>query len=389
MFSLAKFKWLGFDLDHTMVRYKLKALHSLIHSCLWKFLVQNAGYPEELAAKPLDWGLVHKGLLVDRQLGNILKLNRDNVVVSAFHGHKPLSHDEIVAAYPKPVQFDGHTDSRMWSMATFFEGSFPTVFATLVEYEDGRSATPSYAAHAQAVYDGVFFNFADWTRGWFFSAIAAEPAKFLHASPRTRSWLQDLQGSHRLALITNSLPEYTALLMDFALGAGWERLFSLVVFEAKKPGFWISPASAFETKLHAVDRTRKEVLPQPLTVLQEGKMYRLGSILSFTEAIGDDASAFCYFGDHLLYDVIVPKQHRSFAAVAIVEELEDDDLNAATSLWGSFFEARAPAGRLPSWWYHHARQACAFYAPSVEWIATHIDAALRLPAPAYKYGYTR
>jgi hypothetical protein len=64
MFSLAKFKWLGFDLgmnclsrfgltcpvDHTMVRYKLKALHSLIHSCLWKFLVQNAGYPEELAA---------------------------------------------------------------------------------------------------------------------------------------------------------------------------------------------------------------------------------------------------------------------------------------------------------------------------------------------------
>lgn len=61
-YSVDNYHWLGFDLgidglgfhqshlslDHTVVRYKLDAHHKLIHDCIWRYLVEMAGYPEAL-----------------------------------------------------------------------------------------------------------------------------------------------------------------------------------------------------------------------------------------------------------------------------------------------------------------------------------------------------
>ena len=51
-------------------------------------------------------------------------------------------------------------------------------------------------------------------------------------------------GSPRLALITNSHVDYSELLMRFAFGPDWRRLFDLVVFNAGKGHGFVHPLAA-------------------------------------------------------------------------------------------------------------------------------------------------
>ena len=50
----------------------------------------------------------------------------------------------------------------------------------------------------------------------------------------------------RLFLLTNSMPDYTKLLLDTAYGRDWPDLFHFCCFHARKPHFWINEETLFE-----------------------------------------------------------------------------------------------------------------------------------------------
>lgn len=75
----------------------------------------------------------------------------------------------------------------------------------------------------------MFFNYAQWDKGYFFREICTNPEKYLFKQPvhflcylrlickHVKNWLIELKKVHKkfLFLLTNSLPEYTDMLMQY------------------------------------------------------------------------------------------------------------------------------------------------------------------------------
>src|ERR1051325_4036223 len=66
---------IGFDMDYTLDRYKREQLERLAHLLTAEKLIKRR-YPDEILKLGYDPSFVIRGLMVDKQLGNILKIDR-------------------------------------------------------------------------------------------------------------------------------------------------------------------------------------------------------------------------------------------------------------------------------------------------------------------------
>src|SRR5437868_14823093 len=62
-------------------------------------LVAGRGYREELRNLKYDHEYVIRGLVVDKDYGNMFKMDRRNLVGRCYHGRRQLSLDERLALY--------------------------------------------------------------------------------------------------------------------------------------------------------------------------------------------------------------------------------------------------------------------------------------------------
>ena len=46
--SIKEYDWLGFDMDHTLVKYRRKEFYLLLHEAFSKYLVEELGYNEKI-----------------------------------------------------------------------------------------------------------------------------------------------------------------------------------------------------------------------------------------------------------------------------------------------------------------------------------------------------
>lgn len=180
--------------------------------------------------------------------------------------------------------------------------------------------------------------------GFYFVEIFTNPQKYLQKQKFTQQWLESLRARGvKLFLLTNSLPEYTDVLMSYSFGSDWPKLFDIVSVAAQKPLFFTQKRPFYAVQFPK-DRSFKQypgpeytVTPKPLTKSEVISMsfhhetqsvHSLinGSISSLLELLDFNPSRFCYFGDHLKNDVSIPKQFLKWNTVSIVEELEDIEL---------------------------------------------------------------
>ncbi|XP_029109581.1 5'-nucleotidase domain-containing protein 1 isoform X2 [Scleropages formosus] len=99
-FSLSECDVIGFDLDHTLCRYHLKETSRLIYESFARYLVEHKGYDKDLLTlSPATWDFCFKGLVVDLEDGNLIKLAQDGTVLRASHGTRHLSTEEIIKHY--------------------------------------------------------------------------------------------------------------------------------------------------------------------------------------------------------------------------------------------------------------------------------------------------
>ncbi|KPP79543.1 hypothetical protein Z043_100870 [Scleropages formosus] len=81
-FSLSECDVIGFDLDHTLCRYHLKETSRLIYESFARYLVEHKGYDKDLLTlSPATWDFCFKGLVVDLEDGNLIKLAQDGTVL--------------------------------------------------------------------------------------------------------------------------------------------------------------------------------------------------------------------------------------------------------------------------------------------------------------------
>lgn len=219
-------------------------------------VVKNNFYPEHLRTLPFRSQFLQKGLIIDKELGNVLFFNWESIIAphsivqvlkiaadrsihQAYHGTKRLTREQITTQYPTTsIPFDGHSTPRFWSLTTYFETNFAGVFVHIVDWVDQGGEVPVYDTHCQRIYDAVFWNFAEWNQGrWvgvsfflffllflllifygcrYFREVEKEPLKYVYPAKESRAWLAAVkEKGARLFLATNSVPEFVFFFFFF------------------------------------------------------------------------------------------------------------------------------------------------------------------------------
>jgi 5'-nucleotidase len=298
----------GFDMDYTLVHYDVHAWEARAYAHVQQRLLA-LGLP--VADLRFDPTLFARGLILDLQLGNIVKCNRFGYVTQAAHGTRMLAHDEQRRVYSQVwVEL---SEPRWVFLNTLFSLSESCLYAQLVELRDQGAifGDPDYADLYGLVGKGMD---AAHLEGQLKAEIIADPARFVPLDPELPRALLDLQQSgKRLFLATNSEWHYTRAMMGYTFDrylpqGGWRRLFDLVVVQARKPGFFDGKAP-FEPVAEADPAERA---------------LRGGHAQLVEQHFGVDGADILYVGDHVYADVHVSSRIRRWRTALVLRELEQE-----------------------------------------------------------------
>jgi HAD superfamily 5'-nucleotidase-like hydrolase len=304
-------------MDYTLVDYRVDAFEQMVYAQARERLASE-GWP--MAGLAFDGAMVTRGLVIDTELGNLVKANRFGFVKRAMHGTRMLDFAEQRDAYAQTLV--DLSDPRWVFLNTLFSLSEGCLFAQAVDLLD-RGALPrpyEYASlyrHVRARVD------AQHLEGHLKAEIAATPERYVVQDPEAALALLDQKAAgKKLLLITNSEWTFTAKMMAHAYdrhlpeGMTWRQLFDVVIVSARKPAFFTEQGPFFEV----VDETG---LLRPLTgPLHSGGVYLGGCAAQVERNLGISGDEILYVGDHMFGDVHVSKRTLSWRTALVLRELE-------------------------------------------------------------------
>ena len=317
---LAQIDWVGFDMDYTIAIYRQKAMDELSVLLSAERLVRK-GYPSVLNELDFDTGFPMRGLLVDKKLGNILKLDRHKVVTKGYHGQQELQSKEINELYGQNKL--STSDPRYHWIDTLFALCEVTSYAALVNalekkgepFDPERLFADVRQAIDQAHADGAVYE-----------AVTSRIKHYIDKDPLLSDCLHKLRSSgKRLFLLTNSPYHYTNDVMTYLLGdesdhyPDWKSYFDVVVCAAKKPLFFREGTPLLQRE---GTETHEAKLP-----LERGQVYEGGSLKTLEAALNIQGERVLYIGDHIYGDILRSKKDASWKTAFIVQEL-DRETNA-------------------------------------------------------------
>jgi HAD superfamily 5'-nucleotidase-like hydrolase len=304
---------IGFDMDYTLVHYFVEnwERHCFEHA---RANLAEIGLPVENLEFDPNFGV--RGLIIDRELGNLIKANRFGYVHQAAHGTDMLSYSDTRRAYKQTIV--SLSDSRYEFLNTFFSISEACLYAQLVDRLDAGELRGSmgYSDLYQVVRSAIDQAHIE---GEMKEEIMAMPEKFVDVDPNLSGTLEDLKTSgKKLLLITNSGWKYSQFMMNFVLGSEWRQYFDMVIVAAGKPAFFLERRRFFEV----VD---DDGLLRPLVGGPKiGGTYHGGNAMAVEKALNIDGAQFLYVGDHIYGDVNVSKSVLRWRTALILRELEEE-----------------------------------------------------------------
>lgn len=364
-FSVSDYDCIGFDLDHTVCRYKLDNLSALIYSTLCRYLIEKKGYDKEVL-RPFDKGqdFLLKGLMLDMKRGNLLKVGKSGTILRASHGTKMMSLAKIREVYGtnrlwqpllkfKTTLYERHgrLAKEIRSFIDYFDMPAALVAANLVDLVDRRngSAGDAYDVWPDLL-DGLIDmykveGFAEDTGG-FFPALKERVEDYVvPCSDAVKTWLRHLRQEKRVFLLTGSKVDFAAHLLRHCLGADWDTYFDVIVTYARKPGFFTGHRPFLD-----VAAGDKPVVEGELKRFHTYSQGNYVDLVAFLGGIaGKNDPRILYVGDNLIQDVFTPAKYSRCHTVAVLEELEAEGMldcpdvvhptrdYITSSKWGSFF----------------------------------------------------
>jgi len=316
--NMRSIRAIGYDMDYTLVHYNADAWERKAYTHVREKLAERGWPVGRLEFQP---GIVARGLIIDRECGNILKANRFGYVKQAAHGLHQLSNDEKKQLYAREV-VDQDLDRYVF-LNTLFSLSEAVMYLQAVELLD-RRALPEVLGYSD-LYDAVRGSLDEaHFEGRLKSEILAHPDRFVEPDGTLIAALRDQKAAGmRLMVITNSDWPYTRAMLEHALdpclpeGETWRDLFELVIASARKPEFFTRDRSpAFEV----VDDAGL-LRPVPGGIAGPGN-YVGGCAAMVERYMGLDGSEVLFVGDHLYADVRASKGVRRWRTALILRELE-------------------------------------------------------------------
>lgn len=319
--NLKRIKFLGLDMDHTLIRYKTEEFERLSHSIMKDKLIKR-GYPESVRQLPFDYNLTIRGLVIDKAHGNILKLNRHSAIRASFHGIKPIDFKAQQKMY-KSTYID-LSDTSYMAVDTAFSLSLCTLFAQLVEMknsEEGANILPEYARIA----DDVLFALDEAHRdGSLKETVASDLDRFIIKDPEVVAGLEKFKlHGKKIFIVTNSDYHYTKLLLDYAINpflkahSSWLELFEIVITFAQKPRFFYDNLKYL--KVNPADGS----MVNHNDKLAAG-VYQGGSANAFTGDFDLQGDEILYIGDHIYGDILRLKKDCGWRTAMVIDELDHE-----------------------------------------------------------------
>jgi HAD superfamily 5'-nucleotidase-like hydrolase len=240
---------LGFDMDYTLALYNQPKMEAL--SARWTLRkLAGRGWPAAIAELPYDARMAIRGLVVDKKLGNILKMDRYGYVGRAMHGTRPLARDERRRLYrEQKLRLSG---GRYAWIDTLFALPESVLYSHIVEFleRDPTFHTLSHDARA-ARYTQLWTDIRECIDeahrdDSIKNEITAQLSDYIIADPELATTLHRFRSAgRRLFLLTNSGYAYTDRVMSYLLNGrlssypSWRHYFDVIVVDAKKPDFFL------------------------------------------------------------------------------------------------------------------------------------------------------
>lgn len=316
--NLKKIRYLGVDMDHTLVRYNSENFERLSHTTMVQKLLKR-GYPEALKKLEFDYNFAIRGLVVDRKMGNLLKLNRYTAIRASYHGLKPLDFKAHQKLYKSTYIDLSNTDYL--AVDTSFSISLANLIAQIVELKntDTTAKYPDYGQIADDVLDVLDEAHRD-------GSLKDEVKKNLdHYIIKDAHLVHGLEKFRRhgkkIFVLTNSDYHYTKLLLDYAVQPflkehkSWQDLFEIIITFASKPKFFYENQKYLRVNPEDGSMTNMEGKLTP-------GIYQGGNAKKFTSDLGLDGDDILYIGDHIYGDILRLKKDCNWRTAMVIEELD-------------------------------------------------------------------
>jgi HAD superfamily 5'-nucleotidase-like hydrolase len=318
--NLKRITHIGFDMDHTLVRYKSKNFEALAHEQMCKKLVQHKGYPKSVLNLKFDFKRAIRGLVIDRERGNLLKLSRYSAIRRSYHGTQLIDFSQQNRIY-KSFYID-LKDKDFDKVDTIFSISFATLYAQLVDLKDQyEHQLPSYKQIAIDLSEALdTCHRDDSLKG----VVRTDLQRFIIRDKKLVEGLERYtRHGKQVFVVTNSDFNYTKILLDYAINPflkkhkSWQDLFTFVITSAQKPRFFFD-----DIKFQRIDPATG-LVHHHTGPIKPG-VYQHGSARQFTDDLALDADQILYIGDHIYGDIVRLKKDCAWRTALVVEELAEE-----------------------------------------------------------------
>lgn len=315
--NMKKIKYIGLDMDHTLVRYNTKNFESLVYKLVVEKLIVDKKYPPQIRDFTFDFDHAIRGLIIDSKNGNILKLSRYAAIRQSYHGTQAIRFSEQKKIY-RSIYVD-LKDSNYIAIDTSFSIAFCVLYSQLVNFKDQHPEQLSdYSEIAIDVLNAVDDVHADGSlKGYIINHLE----DYVYQEKDVVEGLKRyLHHGKKLFLLTNSEYYHTNLLLDYTItpflneGESWRDLFEFVIALACKPRFFYD-----DLKFLSID-PKDSKLSNIYGPLKPG-VYQGGNAKKFTEDLAINGDEILYIGDHIYGDILRLKKDCNWRTALVVEEL--------------------------------------------------------------------
>ncbi|XP_010558821.2 PREDICTED: 5'-nucleotidase domain-containing protein 4-like, partial [Tarenaya hassleriana] len=320
--NLRSISAIGYDMDYTLMHYNIQAWEGRAYDYCMDNL-RSMGFPVDGLA--FDPDLVIRGLVIDKEKGNLVKADRFGYVKRVMHGTNMLSNRAVSEIYGREL-VDLRNPSRWEFLNTFFSVSEGVAYMQMVDrLDEGAISADLAPLDYKGLYKAVGKAlFRAHVEGRLKNEIMSRPDLFVEPDPELPLALLDQkEAGKKLLLITNSDYEYTDKMMIHSFnrylpnGMGWRDLFDIVIVSARKPEFFQMSHPLYEV-------VTGEGLMRPCFKAETGGLYSGGSAQMVENSLDVHGDEILYVGDHIYTDVSVSKVHLRWRTALICRELEHE-----------------------------------------------------------------
>jgi len=338
--NLGKIKCFGFDMDYTLAVYKSPAYEELGFELVRERLIA-CGYPEALRKYAYDAQFPLRGLIFDKLLGTLIKVDTYGNILSCAQGFRFLSINEVLELYPNKFIQVGDV-KRFYIFNTLF--NLPEIYlqACIIDYFINSDGTYEKTLHGikqgsiMMSYNTIYSDIrsaVDYIhmQGDLKKRTMDDLDKYVKKEPKLPLLLDRMSKHGKVFLVTNSGYNYTdkvmTYLFDFEHGPqnkpgtphrNWMSYFDVVVVDSRKPKFFAEGTSLREVNtetgnLHIGHYTGE---------LKKGSVYSGGSSDTLCDLLGAKGKEILYIGDHIFGDILKSKKRRGWRTFLVVPEMD-------------------------------------------------------------------